>query len=191
VAVFNDDQTGEWVPLTPETTGMDRGRNRGLHPHGGLGRQRHHDGPPRVDRRQPDRTEAYCCLTNNSRRGLINDDGTVRTNAGGEPMTVNGPNPRDINRYGQIVRWRPAGGDHGATTFDWDLYVMVGNPTVHDDAYAGSANMNAGNLFNSPDGMMIDTTGLIWIQTDGNDGNEGDFEGHGQQPDARGRPGDG
>jgi sugar lactone lactonase YvrE len=65
---------------------------------------------------------------------------------------------------------------------------MVGNPTVHDDAYAGSANMNAGNLFNSPDGMMIDTTGLIWIQTDGNDSNEGDFEGMGNNQMLAGDP---
>jgi secreted PhoX family phosphatase len=39
----------------------------------------------------PTAPEAYCCLTNNSRRGLINEDGTVRTNAGGEPMIVNDP----------------------------------------------------------------------------------------------------
>jgi secreted PhoX family phosphatase len=59
---------------------------------------------------------------------------------------------------------------------------------VHDDVYAGSANMNAGNLFNSPDGMMIDTTGLIWIQTDGNDGNEGDFAGMGNNQMLAGDP---
>ena len=35
------------------------------------------------------------------------------------------------NLYGQIVRWRPDGGDHLATGFDWDLYVVAGNPTVH------------------------------------------------------------
>ena len=34
-------------------------------------------------------------------------------------------------------------------------------------------------MFNSPDGMVIDATGLIWIQTDGDDSNEGDFEGQG------------
>ena len=54
----------------------------------------------------------------------------MRTNAGGDPMTVNAVNPRDTNRYGQIVRWRPAGGDHAANTFNWDLYVMAGNPTA-------------------------------------------------------------
>jgi hypothetical protein len=86
------------------------------------------------------------------------------------------------------VRWRPAGGDHGATSFDVGSLRHGGNPTVHDDVYGGSANMNAGNLFNSPDGMMIDTTGLIWIQTDGNDSNEGDFAGMGNNQMLAGDP---
>jgi hypothetical protein len=68
--------------------------------------------------------------------------------------------------------------DHAADTFDWDLYVMAGNPEVHTDGpYAGTENINAGNLFNSPDGMAIDSTGLIWIQADGDDSNEGDLAG--------------
>ncbi|MEP2435849.1 MAG: alkaline phosphatase PhoX, partial [Roseibium sp.] len=42
-----------------------------------------------------------------------------------------------------------------------------------------SSNINSGNMFNSPDGMMFDTSGLLWIQTDGNYKNEGDFAGMG------------
>ncbi len=34
-------------------------------------------------------------------------------------------------------------------------------------------------MFNSPDGMMFDRQGLLWIQTDGNHSNSEDFEGHG------------
>jgi len=187
-AVFNDDQTGQWMPLTPETTGMDAARIAVFTRMAASAVNATTMDRPEWIAVNPTAVEAYCCLTNNSRRGALNDDGTVRTNAGGEPMTVNAPNPREINRYGQIVRWRPHNDDHGADTFDWDLYVMVGNPTVHDDAYAGSANMNAGNLFNSPDGMQIDTTGLIWIQTDGNDDNEGDFAGMGNNQMLAGDP---
>ena len=120
----------------------------------------------------PVAVEAYCCLTNNKNRG-------VKPNAGGDDTAANGPNPREANKYGQIVRWRPVDEDHAADGFDWDLYVMAGNPTVHSDTRAGSANVNEGNLFNSPDGMAIDSTGLVWIQTDGKDNNEGDFEGNG------------
>lgn len=179
VAKFNDDMTGEWVALTPEATGMSAAEIAIF------SRMAASEvGATTMDRPEwvavnPVAVEAYCALTNNSRRGVKADDGSLRTNAGGDPMTVGGPNPREANDYGQIVRWRPEGGDHAADAFEWDLYVMAGNPTVHDDAYAGSENINEGNLFNSPDGMAIDTSGMVWIQTDGDDSNEGDFAGHG------------
>jgi Predicted phosphatase len=72
--------------------------------------------------------------------------------------------------------------------FKWDLFLMAGNPDVHKDAYAGSSNINSGNMFNSPDGMMFDTTGLLWIQTDGEDSNEGDFLGQGNNQMLAGDP---
>ncbi len=78
-----------------------------------------------------------------------------------------------------MVRWRPAGADHRATGFVWDLFVMAGNPTVHADDRAGSANVNEGNMFNSPDGLAFDHSGILWIQTDGNYSNEEDFAGQG------------
>ena len=120
----------------------------------------------------PHAVEAYCCLTNNKNRG-------VKPNAGGDDTPANGPNPRETNHYGQIVRWRPHQDDHAADTFDWDLYVMAGNPTVYNNVYGGSANVTNGNLFNSPDGMAFDSSGLVWIQTDGDDSNEEDFAGMG------------
>lgn len=187
-ARFNEDQTGEWLALTPETTGMEAAEicvftRMAATSVGATNMDR-----PEWIATNPLAAEAYCCLTNNSRRGALKDDGTVRTTPAGEPMVANAPNPRDTNRYGQIVRWRPANGDHAETGFDWDLYVMAGNPDVHSDAYAGSANMNAGNLFNSPDGMAIDSTGLVWIQTDGDDSNEGDFAGMGNNQMLAGDP---
>jgi secreted PhoX family phosphatase len=73
----------------------------------------------------------------------------------------------------------PDNEDHSAPGFAWNLFALAGNPEVHDDAYAGSENINAGNMFNSPDGMAFDETGLLWIQTDGKYSNEGDFAGMG------------
>lgn len=188
VAVFEDDMTGRWQPLTPATTGMDAAHIAVF-----TRMAASKVGATTMDRPEwiavhPNASEAYCCLTNNSRRGALSDDGTVRTNAGGDPMSVNAVNPRETNNFGQIVRWRPEGGDHGADAFVWDLYVMAGNPTVAEGANAGTANINAGNLFNSPDGMQIDSTGLIWIQTDGDDSNEGDFAGMGNNQMLAGDP---
>jgi secreted PhoX family phosphatase len=181
VAVFADDQTGRWVALTPEATGMDEAE---IAIFSRMAASK--VGATTMDRPEwvavnPVSIEAYCCLTNNRNRG-------VKANAGGDPTPVNGPNPREVNNYGQIVRWRPENDDHAAEGFTWDLYVMAGNPTVHSDAYAGSSNIDAGNLFNSPDGMVLDSTGLIWIQTDGNDDNEGDFAGMGNNQMLAGDP---
>ena len=181
VAKFHEDGTGEWLPLTPATTGMDEAHiaiftRMAASAVGATTMDR-----PEWIATNPIAVEGYCCLTNNRNRG-------VKPNAGGDETPVGGPNPRAENHYGQIVRWRPHGDNHAANTFDWDLYVMAGNPTVHDDAYGGSANMNEGNLFNSPDGMAIDSTGLVWIQTDGNYRNEGDFAGNGNNQQLAGDP---
>lgn len=188
-AKFNWDGTGEWVPLTPETTG-------------GMSREEicvltrvaaTKAGATTMDRPEwvavnPTAAEGYCALTNNSRRGATNDDGSIRTNAAGQPMTPNAPNPRELNNYGQIVRWYAANDDHGTTAFRWDLFVMAGNPVKGEGAYKGSPNVTEGNMFNSPDGMMFDTAGILWIQTDGNDSNEDAFEGMGNNQMLAGDP---
>lgn len=114
----------------------------------------------------PGGQQVYCALTGNDRRG--ND---------GQP--VGGPNPRARNLYGQILRWKPDGDDHAADTFTWDLYVVAGNPLLHDDLYGGTDNINPGNMFNGPDGLTFDSAGRLWIQTDGNYSDKGKFRGMG------------
>lgn len=180
VAVFGEDMVGEWVELTPESTGMASQAEICIHTRQAASAV----GATTMDRPEwvaanPNKVEAYCCLTNNSRRGITDDSGAVRTNAGGDEMVVGAVNPRVGNSYGQIVRWVPEGGDHAADRFAWDLYVMAGNPTVHQDDFAGSGNVTPENMFNSPDGLKFDSTGTLWIQTDGNYSNEGDFAGMG------------
>ena len=184
VARFDTDMTGEWVALTPEATGMDEAEIAIYTRMAASNMSATTMDRPEWVAVNPVSVEGYCALTNNSRRA------PDFTNAGGDPAFAvhNSPNPRNENRYGQIVRWRPANDDHASSDFTWDLYVMAGNPTVHDDAYAGSSNMNEGNLFNSPDGMMFDSTGLLWIQTDGDDDNEGDFAGNGNNQMLAGDP---
>ncbi len=173
VAKFNDDGTGEWLALTPETTGMaDAGE---VHIHARMAAST--VGATTMDRPEwvaanPTKAEVYVCLTNNRNRG-------VKPNAGGDEAPVNGPNPRAENNYGQVARWWPDGADHTASGFSWDLFVIAGNPTVHDDAYAGSDNVTADNMFNSPDGIKFDSNGLLWIQTDGNYSNAEGFAGQG------------
>lgn len=172
VAKFHEDGTGEWLALTPETTKMSDAE---ISIHTRIAASK--VGATTMDRPEwvsanPNKVEVYCCLTNNKNRA-------VKTNAGGDDTPAIGPNPRAKNNYGQIVRWRPADEDHNASKFDWDLFLMAGNPTVHKDAYAGSKNITAENMFNSPDGLAFDSKGLLWIQTDGKYSNKGDYAGMG------------
>ncbi len=113
----------------------------------------------------PTNGDVYVTLTNNS--GRTTGDG--------------GPNPRAQNRYGQIVSWRETGGDATATSFEWDLFVLVGNPYVYpeQDPRSGSDNINKDNTFNSPDGLGFDQFGRLWIQSDGAYSNTGDYAGQG------------
>jgi secreted PhoX family phosphatase len=173
VAKFHDGGKGEWLHLTPATTGMASKADICIHTRQAASAV----GATTMDRPEwvaanPHKAEAYCALTNNKNRAK-------KPNKGGDAAPAGGPNPRVGNNYGQIVRWRPMGGDHGAAKFAWDLFVIAGNPTVHDDAYAGSENITSQNMFNSPDGIKFDEAGILWIQTDGKYSNTGDFAGMG------------
>ncbi|MEP6018445.1 MAG: PhoX family phosphatase [Paracoccaceae bacterium] len=180
-AKFHADGTGDWLALTPEATGMDA-TDILIYTRMAASAV----GATTMDRPEwvavnPIAAEGYCALTNNKNRG-------VKPNAGGDDTSPNGPNPREANNYGQIVRWFPANDDHATASFRWDLYVMAGNPVVGEGAYKGSSNVNPGNMFNSPDGMVFDSKGILWIQTDGDDDNEGEFEGQGNNQMLAGDP---
>ncbi|GAA5314807.1 MAG: PhoX family phosphatase [Candidatus Pelagadaptatus aseana] len=173
-ARFYDDGRGEWLELT-------HGKN-GLTAANGFPDQNYilvfarlaarHVGATTMDRPEwvachPSLPMVMCTLTNNKHRGVK------------DQHPLNGVNPRVNNRFGQIVRWLPVDGDHGSVDFHWDLYALAGNPQVFKDEYAGSDNITADNMFNSPDGLAFDRAGRLWIQTDGNVSNEGAFAGMG------------
>ena len=172
-AKFAEGGRGEWVELNPKTTGMASQAEVCIHTRVAASAVK----ATTMDRAEwvaanPRKAEVYCCLTNNKNRG-------VKPNKGGDPTPVGGPNPRANNRYGQIVRWAPDRGDHLASAFSWDLYVVAGNPAVHKGANAGSRNVTPENMFNSPDGLAFDRNGMLWIQTDGNYKNAKGFAGQG------------
>ncbi|TJZ73357.1 PhoX family protein [Chitiniphilus eburneus] len=113
----------------------------------------------------PTTGEVYLTLTNNSSRTVTDD-----------------ANPRVSNAFGQIIRWRETGGDAAALAFEWDLFVLAGNPVAYPDRTdlrSGSANVTADNTFNSPDGLAFAPNGLLWIETDGSNSNTGINQGQG------------
>ncbi|MCW5620788.1 MAG: DUF839 domain-containing protein, partial [Burkholderiales bacterium] len=99
----------------------------------------------------PTTKQVYCTLTNNS----------GRTEA-----AVDEANPRAPNRYGHIIRWDEAGGDLGSTTFNWDIFVLAGDPDLDADATGPDEGNINGDTFGSPDGIWFDQEGRLWIQTD-------------------------
>jgi len=116
----------------------------------------------------PDQRTVYATLTKNKLRGLAKN------------QPINGPNPRKANQYGQIVRWWPKKGNHDNPEFDWDLFVLAGNPQVYEEGLnRGSDNINQTNMFCGPDGIRFDKSGRLWILTDGNYTNFGNFSGMG------------
>ncbi|MBN9403129.1 MAG: DUF839 domain-containing protein, partial [Burkholderiales bacterium] len=188
VARFGDHGRGAWIPLTLDTPGTD-GRRLGERFNESMGelliRTRQAAdavGATPMDRPEwiavhPRTGEAYATLTNNTDRG----SGKARWPGGPEHPGADAANPRDKNIYGHIVRWRETGGDAHGGTFEWDLFALAGNPARYTDGdpRRGSANITAENTFNSPDGLGFDAQGRLWILTDGNYGNNGDYEGQG------------
>ncbi|MGY1618799.1 PhoX family protein [Geodermatophilus sp. SYSU D00691] len=87
---------------------------------------------------------AYLTLTNNADR-----------------KTPDPANPRAANPWGHIVRWDEQGGDHAATSFAWDIFLLAG------PGGADGSDIAAEDAFGSPDGLWLDPDSRAWIQTDG------------------------
>jgi secreted PhoX family phosphatase len=54
-------------------------------------------------------------------------------------------------------------GDAIATRFEWDVFVLCGDPASADANRRGDIK---GDVFASPDGLWVDGRGVLWIQTD-------------------------
>jgi len=148
VARFEDDGTGEWLPLI-----FGEGP---LTQNGGFADQadvliRTREAADKVGATSLDRPEWV------AENPLTGDLFVTLTNG---TQGANPVNPREKNPYGHILRWTESGGDKTATTFDWDIFVLAGDPE-----YDPEVNIN-GDIFGSPDGLWVDPAGVMWIQTD-------------------------
>lgn len=122
--------------------------------------------------------EVFLACTNNNRRGSTPASSNMSngsTTAGSARPAVDEANPRAVNNWGHVIRINETDADAAATAFAWDIFVIAGNPALTDAPKKGSANIDASNTFNSPDGIQVDPEGRLWIQTDGSYANTGDF----------------
>ncbi|QQZ30490.1 PhoX family phosphatase [Thiothrix subterranea] len=110
--------------------------------------------------------EVYLTLTNNSSRGsaanraLDAANPRYYTDQKGTTSTSQG------NVNGHIIRWKETGGDHTATTFNWDIYLFGAQADA--DSNINISGLTIENDFSSPDGLWFSqvTPGLLWVQTD-------------------------
>lgn len=154
VARYNDDGSGEWLPLvhgtgplTEENGFADQGEV--------LVKARAAAGA--VEATRMDRPE---WTTVDETTGMVY---LTLTNNTSEEKVVNNANPRKPNVDGHIIRWEEAGGDHTATTFTWDLFLIAGDGRTSGDG----STISDEDAFGSPDGIWADPDGRVWIQTDG------------------------
>ena len=158
VAKFHDDGSGEWMPLIHgegplteangfasqgEVLAMTRLAADAL-------------GATKMDRPEdfetnPTTGKVYLVCTNNNQRTLELTDLA---------------NPRPNNFAGHIIEITEADGDHAATTFTWDIFILAGDPAASGTWYGGYDGDDV-SPFAAPDNLTFDSDGNIWISTDG------------------------
>ena len=165
VAKFNDDGSGEWLPLAwGQGLLQPQPINQGEEPdctcfqsqadvlvNTRLAADR--VGATPMDRPEwgavdPNTRQVYFALTNNTARAAED---------------VDAANPRPNSRWGHIIRWQEAGEDPASMAFEWDIFILAG-PT--EDSDFNGQSLNDDQMFNSPDGLWFDVDSRLWIQTD-------------------------
>lgn len=167
IAKFNDDGTGEWLPmiagqgpLASWTAAQVAYNTRGAADLMGATKM---DRPEDVER-NPFNGKVYAAFTNNTLRG-----------AGSNPPP-NAANPRAVNRNGHIIEILESNNNAAATTFTWEITMLCGNPRrPADQTYFAGVQQQASRFLVSPiscpDNIGFDTSGNLWIATDGMPGN--------------------
>ena len=79
---------------------------------------------------------------------------------------VDAANPRPANQWGHVIEMTPAGGDHGALDFTWEILLKAGDPSVAAVGAQYHPATSKDGWFACPDNCAIDTQGRLWIATD-------------------------
>jgi secreted PhoX family phosphatase len=173
VAKFNDNLTGEWIPIAT----VDGNR---ITPNSNLPEPFQSDpalcfintrraadllGATKMDR--PEDFEwnsitksVFVALTYNERRGQSGQPGT------------DGANPRPLNHMGHIIEIKEQNNDPTSTRLTWVMAMFCGDPRATEESkklyiYGQPANQTTPAI-SAPDNFAFDKLGNVWIATDGN-----------------------
>lgn len=161
VAKFNEDGTGEWLPLVfghgpiTEANGFKSQADVVIDCRLAADLL----GATKMDRPEdievnPVNKKLYLVCTNNTDRGKPDKAGPDKIN------------PRAENKHGHIVELTETLNNHAGTTFEWDLFLVCGNPADKETYYAGYPKESVSPI-SCPDNIAFDRAGNLWIATDG------------------------
>jgi len=150
---------GQWIslaagqgPLSAWTEGMVLINTRGAADLVGATKM---DRPEDIET-NPVTGKVYVVCTNNSQRGTAGKPGT-------DPA-----NPTAKNAHGHIIEMAEENGDRTSMSFKWDIFMRCGDPSKSDaDTYFAGCDQNKVSPVSSPDNIIFDRKGNLWIATDG------------------------
>ncbi len=167
-ARFKEDGTGEWLPLVFGAGPLAAANGFRSQAEVVINARRAADavGATKMDRPEdveasPTTGKVYVVMTSNDRR---------------EPGDVSRANPRANNRLGHIIELVEDGGDHTATRFRWEVFILGGDPNnpAHRAYYRGRTD---GSVMANPDNLAFGRAGWMWVATDGMEGSVGERDG--------------
>jgi secreted PhoX family phosphatase len=168
VARFGDDGAGEWLPLTYGQGPLTEANGFRSQAEVVINTRRAADllGATKMDRPEdvepnPVTGKVYCVMTGNDQRTAAQLDKA---------------NPRANNKFGHIIELIEDGGEHTATTFRWEIFLLAGDPQnpQHAAYYQGRTDVSP---LATPDNLAFDDAGRMWVATDGVDDTLGPNDG--------------
>jgi secreted PhoX family phosphatase len=126
------------------------------------------DRPEDIER-NPINGRVYAVLTNNSDRGgkFAVDEANPLASSHVRTTLADPLVEKSGNRNGYIMELTEGGNDAAKTTFVWSLFLVCGDGAAQE-TYFGGYDKSKVSPISCPDNVSFDSSGNLWIATDGN-----------------------